>query len=859
MERIRRCVGTIASRCTNRRFLFAIAAVSVLGAKVVHIYAHFAALSTVDLLQWGLSFFAQDFVVLLMVHILLGRPASKPMPWRFRLVAPVLASIIAFFMLGLATFNISFFAVTGSELHWRNIGFAGDASSRKVLLSGMMSCLLGFFAIIAVSWVLQDLCDIVAHHALNILAWPFTCLWSMLPIRRRRAGKVKYAYLSQQEAEGAMESGDMEAKEQGNSHPASNEGRSPTTRIVVLSYAFITVFMLSLTFQTLARPNDGSFTFMSWTLPLLPFVDFAHSSPTLASLLPVHGTGINYSWDNSTALDTPIKLSWLPKGKPLPGFEDWYKSGKKHYNAALDPIRISNLDNDVLPELRDKLKDINIRHVVVLKLESTRKDVFPLKKDGLIWNKLADSFENKSLSNAAREVLSSLTPAANFITGDYEDGFEHSEKKARGGINFKNAHTASTYTLKSLTASLCGLNPLVADWNMEIYHHIYQPCLPHIFEAFNQLNHSKDNATTEFTSFEWESSFMQSVTGNYDKQNAQMPMLGFPKDKYVTMEYLRGPDPKFGPVEMPNLHEFGLPEFALEDYVRDAFASAKKDHKRVFLTHLTGTTHHPFLIPKEDPYTSVTGNKKLGDLSRYLSTIGYVDGWLQKFMDILEEEGVADETLVVFVGDHGISIAEHHTVTPYYAPHVANFHVPLVLSHPKLPQINIEDAVTSLQILPTILDLLLETGSLSESESRAALDLIANYEGQSLLRPINKYSNHTRQPNWQYTVMNPGRALLSVRDGREPNWRMVVPIIDDLEWRFTDLGQDPSEKHPILSFSFKTFLETIERERGIAAAEWAEEAAFMSRWWLEENNKRWQYDPFNVTLNKYSPFNGAVI
>ncbi|KAK7420344.1 hypothetical protein QQX98_002767 [Neonectria punicea] len=831
----RRCVSGIVARCANRRFLLAIAAVSILSAKAAHIYAHFAALSTTDVFRWGLSFFAQDAVLLLVLRLLIDKDVFGLVPW-VRVIAPAVASVVVVFVLVLASCNISFFVVAGSELHWRNIGFAGDASSLKLLLTGLLSCLLVGAALLAVSYVVQDVYYDAVTLALDILKWPFAFLWSRAPKPRHLLSKVGYAHLPQQDVELSSDEAEYELKDVDSNH-RDDHNKPPASKRLVLAYSLIGVLLLVLTLQTITRYEDAAFIFMSWTLPLIPFVDFANASPNLASMLPVYGSSINYSWDNLTALAEPIPLPWLPKDTPLPGFEDWYEEGKTHYSGAADPMRISNLDSDLLPGLRDKLSDINIRHVVVVKLEGTRKDVFPVKKDGFIWEQLANTFQDKTLPQEAQDKLATLVPTANFLTGDYDDGFNHSEYPRRGGINFKNAHTTASFTLKSLTGTLCGLSPLVADWNVEVFNHIYQPCLPQIFEALNKMDRGND--TEHFSP--WRSVFLQSVTGKFDKQERLMPMLGFPDHSTVMMEYLTGKSPKFGHVTLPEGAP-GLPEFILEDYIRDAFSSAKEKDERVFLAHLTGTSHHPFKLPPDEETVTLSGGKDPNVLSKYMNTIGYVDRWLGRLLTILEEEGVAEETLVVLVGDHGLCVAERGCITPYYAPHVANFHVPLVLSHPKLPQIDVDDAVTSHQILPTILDLLLETGSLAGPEKQAARDLIGNFEGQSLLRPMKDFSNATEQPNWQFSIMNPGRAMLSVRDAHQPNWRIVVPIVENIEWRFSDLAKDPHEKSVVVGFGFKSFLAKVELDHGREAAEWVEKAAFMSRWWVEDNRKRWRYE-----------------
>ncbi|KAL6691424.1 alkaline-phosphatase-like protein [Trichoderma pleuroticola] len=525
----------------------------------------------------------------------------------------------------------------------------------------------------------------------------------------------------------------------------------------------------------------------------MPFVDFVLSKPSLASLLAMSGN-TNSVLDSRTALYEPIHWAWLPNNSSLSGFEDWFSADKEYYKASEDPLKLSNLDDLLLP-LRGNLGNIPIRHIVFIKLESTRKDVFPLKRDRYIWERLVQSFKNSSLLFGVQKREISMTALA---------GTPH------GGLNANNAFITSTYTLKSLVGTHCSITPLAVDFNVETVHHIYQPCLPHIFEALNQLDHSGDDTFGEsFKSFKWKTAFMQSVTMRYDKQDQEAA--------------------KLGPVDLTDVNYYGMPEVAVEDYLRDVLASAKTNNERVFLSHLTSSTHHDFGIPTDEDYVSLAGDTDHDDLSHYLNAVGYIDRWLNKILEILDERDVAGETLVVAVGDHGLSIAERGTITPYSNPHVANYHVPLVMSHPKLPHININDAISSIQILPTILDLLIKTKSLSLSKARAVHDMVRNYEGQSVLRPLLNYSEATGQGGWQFTVMNPGGSTIAVRDARQPNWRLVVPVFGNYEWRFTDLETDTHENAPLLSYDYIANLRSVE------------ETAAVTRWWTDENYKRWRY------------------
>ncbi|KAJ6442518.1 sulfatase domain-containingprotein [Purpureocillium lavendulum] len=833
----RRLLVAVANRFTNRRFVFSFTAVSVLAAKSVHIYAHHSALPTVHVALWGYSFFAQDMALLVFVRLLLDGALLAAAAW-LRLLATFLAAIVVTYVATLSTINVSFFVAAGSEIHWRNVGFAGDAASRALLLTGLFSLLLVLLAFVLVAWAFQDVAYGLAGCATDIFKLPFTYqrIWAPHP--------AKYSELPQHDVEG----GKHEDQERRDRRKCMRTDMKTWPWLLiwrVVLYALVGAALLAQVIFLALRPHESALTFMSWTPALLPFVDFKNSSPNLEKIAPVYGSGIGRDWDNRTALADPTPLPWLPNGTVLPGFEDW-KRGKRHYNAASDPLKVSNLDEELLEELRGKLGDVPIRHVVVILLESTRKDVFPIKKDGFIWKRFEESFENKTLPEAARRRLATLSPTAKSITGDYDDGFTRDEKdkRPRGGINFNNAYSTSTYTIKSMAGTLCGISPLVADFNLEYRHHIYQPCLPQVLDTLNALDGPSGH---NFTTHKWRSTYLTSVILYYDKLELLLSSMGYPEENLIGKEYLKSAAAKFGPVTLPDINYFGMAETCLEDYIRDAFASARKKDERVFLTHLTSTSHHPFAMPPDEEYVPL--GKGLDDLSHYVNSIGFEDKWIGKILGTLEDEGVADETLVVFAGDHGLSLAENGKLPTYYNPNSISNHIPLVLSHPKLPPVTVDAAVSSLQVLPTILDLLRETGSLSDAASKAAGDLMNNYEGQSLVRPMrsdNKTGPEGSLGDWQFTVVNPGSALLSVRDARSTYaaWRLVVPVVDNVEWRFTDLDEDPAEGSPTVGFDFKAFLKNVEERHGERAARWAEEGAFVSRWWVEENSKRWRYGPY---------------
>ncbi|KAH7195792.1 alkaline-phosphatase-like protein [Fusarium oxysporum] len=833
----------LLKRVPNRQFFFTFTALAVWGAKIIHIYAHINAVHQNLLHRWGYSFVTQDVVVLTLIRLLLDQWSTN-LPTRSQIAVLVFTAIFMFINALLSVVSISFYLVAGSEIHYSNISLPNDPSSKSLMLSGSVAFTSVLCANILLSWLLKTPCYKIHGYVAEVVHRSIANAWQFL--RRILPRQNRYVPVPKADLEGQTESFDDESsdddlQEQKTQHLSPFQFRLRTA-LRSVPFALASIFLLTLLYAAVARPSDRSLIFLSYTAALSPFVDFS-SGPTLQDLPSVFGTGIQHSWDNLTALATAEPFDWLPNDQVLAGFEDWHLK-RPHYNADVDPLKISNLGQDLVPTLKDKLQDVPIRHVVLCFLESTRNDVFPIKKDGNIWELLASTFPNNTIPQEAHEKLANLTPTANYITGDYDDGFDHEgSKPKRGGVHFTNAHTTGTFTFKSLVGTLCGIGPLLADFNLDYAHHVYQPCLAHIFEALNQVSNATDAGSRPFNDFKWQSYFYSAATLGYNNQQELMEATGFPEEHLIGLEWLRSENATHGPVTLPRINGFAFEEDPLEDYFRDVFVQAKEKEERVFLSHITSTSHHAYKLPEGEEYVPVANGHDM--LSHYLNTEGYDDRWLRKILDLLDEQGVANETLIVFVGDHGISMPENGAVSPYYNPSIGIDHVPLVLSHPLLPAFDIHDAVHSSQILPTILDLLLETGSLNNASRQAASDLVRNYEGQSLIRPLLTKNETTGQGNWQFVVVNPGRAVVTARDARYPERHLAIPLIDNVEWRLSNVDEDPMEHDSVQSFDFTSFTDVVSRRFGNDVAQWVEEGAFIARWWAEENHKRWQYGEYD--------------
>lgn len=174
------------------------------------------------------------------------------------------------------------------------------------------------------------------------------------------------------------------------------------------------------------------------------------------------------------------------------------------------------------------------------------------------------------------------------------------------------------------------------------------------------------------------------------------------------------------------------------------------------------------------------------------------------------------------------------------SPHVTAFQVPLVFRHPHLPQMRVSANASSMSILPTVLDLLIQSGSLDQNDTTIASALIKQYQGQSLLRPFR--NSHDNRQAWNMAIVAPGGSLLAISSAAVP-YRLIMPLVKNYEYRFTNLDVDPLEAQAIVAWSLDDLRTAIHDMYGPKASSWAAEAAEAGRWWVEEQDRLWNnYD-----------------
>ncbi|KFX97541.1 hypothetical protein O988_04821 [Pseudogymnoascus sp. VKM F-3808] len=828
----------------------------------------------------------------------------------------VFRTFLTVVIIGASSLQIAFYIETGAEIKWDAASnVPRDSAGIKLLLSGMIPAAFVALSIIIVARIVSGVLYNSTKALVSKLAETFWTprLQSWLESKEQLYNEFPdEPWVLFSEADVNYQSIDPENL---NTATYSGESRAQNLwrwlRRGLFLAPVVTVFIL-----LAVRPRTYPYAHMSSTLPftLLDAFRSRHSqnmcrgsSTPNSNPFPLPPVVYPEYWEqpngkfpgwmptrNGSMRQTDSQLpSWLPQER-IPGFDRWYHnassadshSNRHHerhasYDPVNDPLHISNLDGDILAPITEAIKDakVRIKHVVIISLESTRKDVFPLKKDSHLHKAIMNTHDTDESAAEANLQLANVSVNAEFLTGE-DGGFDVEKKdnltgsrtwrslnKDKGGLNVQGAISGSSATFKSMLGSHCGVQPLPVDFTVEARGPIYQPCIPSILGLFNHnkqspaKNGKRSEDGEDIKSRPWKSVLVQSITDQYDHQDDLNVRMGF--SQTITKHTLVDPNSKHYPPTESDSNYFGLPERQVKPYLKDIFQSAKDANERLFLSHFTSSTHHPWNTPKsvgENINFMKKGNLR-GErpLNRYLNTVKYGDRWIGEIMDMLDEFSMTEETLVVMVGDHGYTFDEESNLhSTFENGHISNLRVPLVFYHPSLPRIQLGINATSLSIIPTILDLLVETSSLNVPDVEIASNLIHQYEGQSLIRPFvtrKPGRNHWHRDNWNIAVLNAGGAFLSVSSAVVP-FRLVFPICKSGVYRFTNTDKDPYELDPIeannindlanILRSDPEWVNRLSKEDDASdprlAARWVVEALSVGKWWVIEQRRRWGFD-----------------
>lgn len=238
------------------------------------------------------------------------------------------------------------------------------------------------------------------------------------------------------------------------------------------------------------------------------------------------------------------------------------------------------------------------------------------------------------------------------------------------------AYTTVPHTSKALTSVHCGIAPPVDTRLTESEPgRIPATCLPALLAQQG-----------------YGSAFFQAATGGFERRPELAANLGF--GEFRGVEDL--PTDGFGPANY-----FGYEDDVLLDPATEWMAAQDQPFA---LSLLTVGGHHDYVLPDTFALQRFAEDD---ELNLYLNTAAYADRFVERLFDRIEDLGIADDTVVALVGDHGEGFGEHGLRQHDNTIYEEGVHVPLLVHDPGDPVGRTVDVpVTTASTMPSVLDAL---------------------------------------------------------------------------------------------------------------------------------------------------------
>jgi arylsulfatase A-like enzyme len=212
---------------------------------------------------------------------------------------------------------------------------------------------------------------------------------------------------------------------------------------------------------------------------------------------------------------------------------------------------------------------------------------------------------------------------------------------------------------------------------------------------------------------------------------------------------------------------------ALVDYV------AREPGRPFFAMGWTQQTHHPYEPSPGVPLLDLFQNREpvpdAYDLERYLNVLHETDRQLARVFEAIRRAGIADDTIVVVVGDHGQAFGyPHDSYLQGRTAYEEDVHVPLLIWWPRRYRVEMHAPIVGghVDLAPTIAEL-------------AGVPPAPDWKGRSLLDPAH--------PPRAYFYVAQDEFKLGVREG---DWKYILDLRAGTDELY-DLARDPDERVPL--------------------------------------------------------------
>lgn len=188
--------------------------------------------------------------------------------------------------------------------------------------------------------------------------------------------------------------------------------------------------------------------------------------------------------------------------------------------------------------------------------------------------------------------------------------------------------------------------------------------------------------------------------------------------------------------------------------------------------------HARWIMHDEHPFEH-DGSPESRHKASYDSEIAYVDTYVGKILEKLESTGLADDTIIVLVSDHGEGFNEHGYFFHGQTLYNEIIHVPMVIHVPGWRARRVSEPVSIVDIAPTLTDLL-------------DLSTPPDFQGESLVPSMLGRETPALRPIYAellpYTSWKEHHKAVVIGDEK------LISVLSAGTKEFYDLAEDPGEQ-----------------------------------------------------------------
>ncbi len=170
------------------------------------------------------------------------------------------------------------------------------------------------------------------------------------------------------------------------------------------------------------------------------------------------------------------------------------------------------------------------------------------------------------------------------------------------------------------------------------------------------------------------------------------------------------------------------------------------------------------------------GKNKLENMVTYFGMVKCIDDNVGRIMKMLEEQGILDNTIIVFTSDHGDLCGEHYR-TNKGVPLEASSRIPFIVSYPKAicSDVVVEETISTVDFTPTMLSFM-------------GVKHDAQYDGRDLSSILKKGKFPKNEEDVIFM-----RGTESWISAATQQYKLTLSRVDGEGIWFTDLKADPLE------------------------------------------------------------------